>query len=81
MGFFSTVNIICFGTKYGTNLEITSCQVLCYQPLRTQVHQGPKNNWRVPFKIHFFARFSLVSLSIHPRSRQGVERIRQGEGR
>ena len=58
-----------------------SCQVLCYQPLRTHVHQGPKNIWRVPFKIHFFARFSLVSHGIHPRSRRGAERIRQGEGR
>ena len=31
----------------------------------------------VPFKIHFFARFSLVSLSICPRSRRGAERIDQ----
>ena len=44
------------------------------------IHQHPKNNWRVPFKIHFLARFSLVSLSIHPRSRRGAEGIRQGEG-
>ena len=29
----------------------------------------------------FFARFSLVSLSIHPRSRRGAGRIRQGEER
>ena len=47
----------------------------------THVRQDPKNNWRVPFKLHFFARFSLVSLSIHPHSRRGAERIRQGEGR
>ena len=41
------------------------------------MHQDPKNNWIVPFKIHIFARFSLVSLSIHPRSRRGAERIDQ----
>ena len=44
-------------------------------------HQDPKNNWRVPFKLQFFAHFSLVSLSVYPRSRRGAERIRQGEGR
>ena len=81
MGIFFTVNSICFGTKYDTNLEIMSCQVLCYQPLHTHVHQDPKNSWRVPFKIQIFERFSLVSLSIHPRSRRGAERITQGEGR
>ena len=78
--FFFTGNIFCFGTKYDANLEIMSCQVVCCQPLHTHVHQDPNNNWRVPFKIRF-ARFSLVSLSIHPRSRRGAERIRQGEGR
>ena len=31
----------------------------------------------MPLKIHLFARFSLVSLSIHPRSRRGAERIDQ----
>ena len=41
------------------------------------IHQNPKNNWRVPFKIQNFARFSLASLSIHPRSRRGAERIDQ----
>ena len=56
-----------------------SCQVLLYQPLH--VHEDPENNWRVPFKIQFFAHFSLVSLSVHPRSRWVAERIRQGEGR
>ena len=79
--FFFTVYSICFETKYDANLEIMSCQVLCYQPLHTHLHQDPTNNWRVPFKIHLFARFSLVLLSIHPRYRRGVERIRQGEGR
>ena len=58
-----------------------SCQVLCYQPLITRVHYNPKNTLRVAFKIQFFARFSLVSHSIHPRSRRGDEPIRQGEGR
>ena len=32
-------------------------------------------------KIQQVCNFSLVSLSIYPRSRQGVERIGQGEGR
>ena len=27
--------------------------------------------------MHFFARFSLASLSIHPRSRRGAERVDQ----
>ena len=81
IGSFFTVTIICFGTKQDANLEIMYCQVVFYQPLHTHVHQDANNNWRVPFKIHFFARFSLVSLSIHPRSRRGAERIGQGEGR
>ena len=68
-------------TFFANFYKILSFQVLCYQPLHTHVHQDPKNNWRVPFKIHFFARFSLISLSIHPRSRRGAERLRQGEGR
>ena len=68
-----------FWDKYDVNLEIVSCQVLLYQPLH--VHEDPENNWRVPFKIQFYAHFSLVSLSVHPRSRGGAERIRQGEGR
>ena len=49
--------------------------------INLSIHQDPKNNWRVPIKIQNFARFSLVSISIHPRSRRGAERIRQGEGR
>ena len=55
-------------------LEIMSCQVLF---INLSIHQDPKNNCRVPFKIHFFARFSLISLSIHPRSRRGAEQIDQ----
>ena len=31
--------------------------------------------------VQYFCSFSLVSLSIHPCSRRGAERIRQGEGR
>ena len=31
--------------------------------------------------MQFFCNFSLVSLSIRPRSRRGAERIRPGEGR
>ena len=45
--------------------------------INLSIHQDPKNNWRVPFKLQNFARFSLVSLSIHPRSRRGAERIDQ----
>ena len=32
-------------------------------------------------KIQHFCNFSLLSLSIHPRSRRGAQRIRRGEGR
>ena len=75
MGILFTVNIICFGTKYYASLEIImSCQVLSYQPFHT------KNYLRAPFKIHFFARFSLVSLSIHPRPRRGAESKARGVG-
>ena len=49
--------------------------------INLSIHQDLKNNWRVQIKIPNFARFSVVSLSIHPRSRRGAERIRQGEGR
>ena len=48
--------------------------------INLSIHQDPKNNWRVSFKIQKIAHFSLVSLSIHPRSRRGAERTRQGEG-
>ena len=73
MGIFFMVNItICFGTKYDVNLEIISCQVFF---INLSIHQDPKNNCRVPFKIQIFARFSIVSLSLHPRSRRGAEWI------
>ena len=49
--------------------------------INLSIHQDPKNSRRVPFKIQKFEPFSLVSLSIHPCSRRGAERIRQGEGR
>ena len=32
-------------------------------------------------KIQYFCNFSLVSLSIHPRSRRDAQRIRKGKGR
>ena len=32
-------------------------------------------------QIQYFCNFSLVLLSIHPRSRRGAQRIRKGEGR
>ena len=54
--FFCSNIIICFGTTYDANLEILSCHVLFYQPLHTS---RSEEYWRVPFKIHFFARFSL----------------------
>ena len=49
-----------------------SCQVLI---INLSIYQDPKNSWGVLIKIQFFVRFSLVSLSIHPRSRPGAERI------
>ena len=55
------------------------CINYIYQSLH--VHQDPENNSRVPFKIQNFVHFSLVSLSVHPRSRRGAERIRQGKER
>ena len=63
------------------DLEIMSSQIFCYQLSHTHVHQDPKNIWKVPFKLQYFARFSLVSHSIHPRLRRRTERIGQGEGR
>ena len=46
--------------------------------INLSIHQDLENNWRVPFKIQNFARFSLVSLSTHPGSRRrGAERIDQ----
>ena len=45
--------------------------------INLSIHQDPKNNWRVPFKIQNLARFSLASLGINPRSRRGAERIDQ----
>ena len=48
--------IICFGTKYDAILEDISSQILF---INLSMHQDPKNNWRVPFKIQYFARFSL----------------------
>ena len=49
--------------------------------INLSMHEDPKSNWKVPFETQIFACFSLVSLSIHPRSRRGAERIGQGEGR
>ena len=61
---YCTSYILFVSGQYDANLGRMSCHVSCNQPLHTHVHQDPKNNWRVPFKTHFFARFSLVSLSI-----------------
>ena len=54
---FYSNNIICFRTKYGANLEIRFCQVFFL--INLSIHQDPRNNWRVPFKIQNFARFSV----------------------
>ena len=75
MGIFFSVNIICFGTKHDANSEIMSLAKFYF--IYLSIHQDPKNNWRVPFNIQKFVRFSLISLSIHPRSRRGAERIDQ----
>ena len=48
--------------------------------INLSIHQDPKNNWRVPFKIHFFAHLSLVSFSLHPRSRRDAEWIDRVRG-
>ena len=55
-GFFYRNFIICFGTRYDTNLEVMSCHVYF---INLSILQGPKNNWRVPLKIQNFARVSL----------------------
>ena len=79
MRIFLTVNIIfCFGTKYDANVEIMSCQVLFCQPLHTS---RSEEKLKSTVQNTIFARFSLISLSIHPRSRRDAEQIRQGEGR
>ena len=54
-GVFDSNIVICFETKYGANLE---CLAKFYF-VNLSIHQDPKNNWSVPFKMHFFARFSL----------------------
>ena len=56
MGIFYSNFIICFGTKYDASFEVMSCQIYF---IKLSMHEDPKNNWRVPFKIQFFARFSL----------------------
>ena len=55
-GFFYSNFITCFGTKYDANLEVMSCQVYF---VNLSIHQDPRKNWRVSFKIQNFARFSL----------------------
>ena len=76
MGIYFSVSILCVGTNYYANLEIMSCQVIFYH---FSIHQDPKNNWRLPFKIQNVEHFLLVSLSVYPGSRRGAKRIRQGE--
>ena len=47
-GLFYSNFIICFGAKYDANLDVMPCQVYF---INLSIHQDPKNNWRVPFKI------------------------------
>ena len=49
--------------------------------IKLSIHRDPKINWSITFKLQTFAHFSLDSLTLHPRSRRGAERIRQGKGR
>ena len=55
MGIFYSNILICFGTKYDANLEYLAK----FYFINLSKHQDSKNNWSVPFKVHFFARFSL----------------------
>ena len=48
------------------------------QTLQTLRYNRSRNSI---LKIQYFCNFSLVSLSIHTRSRRGAQRIRKGEGR
>ena len=77
-GDFITENILCFWDKYYSYLEIMSCQVCIYQPLHTSRSQKYLESTVQNTKI---AHFSLVSLSPHPRSRRGAERIKEDEER
>ena len=49
-------------------------------PDAADVKIQPKSHYFL-LKIKYFCNFSLVSLSIHARSRRGAERIRKAEGR
>ena len=55
-GFFYSNFIVFCCKKYYANLKVTSYQVYFFN---LSIHQDPKNNWRVPFKIQNFARFSI----------------------
>ena len=79
MGVSFAVNIIiCCGTKYDANLEITSCQKLFYQPVHTS---RPERKLKSTARNTKFCALLACLVSIRPRSRRGAERIRQGEGR
>ena len=55
-GFFYSNIIICLGQNM---TPIWKYCLAKFYFINLSIHQDPKNNWRVPFKIHFFARFSL----------------------
>ena len=76
-----TENIFCFGTKYDANLEIMSCPRFRLSTSPYTCTSRPEEHLESTVQNTIFARFSLVSLSIHPRSRRSAERIRQSEGR
>ena len=74
MGIYFSVNHICFRTAYDANLDKMYCQVLFYHPLHNT--SKPEEKLESTGQSTFFGAFSLVSLSIHPRSRRGSEPIR-----
>ena len=73
---FTEIIIIRFETQYDTSLEVMlPCFILSTSPY-IKIRKI-SSYWRVSFKIQTFARFSLVSLSIHLHLRRGAERIDQ----
>ena len=67
---------------FGRNLNAT-LEMLSLDSFVQALHMPRSENSSVVYrpKYNNFLHFSLVSLSPHPRSRRGAERIRQGEGR
>ena len=73
------------GINFDINLEMTpiwECCALFIRSSSTYICQDPRiARGRITPKFKNKVHFSLVSLSVYPRSRRGAERIRQGEGR